>query len=77
MLNVLVEEKFIVLCDPGSTLNLSIIFCVIQVKAEYAWRRFVLDGRRVFTDYSTVVPLGGWRSGFRASREAKGLAAVK
>ncbi|MFS7915469.1 hypothetical protein Hanom_Chr02g00165691 [Helianthus anomalus] len=30
-----------------------------------------------FTDYSTAVPSGGWRSGFRASGRAKGLAAVE
>uniref|UniRef100_A0A251VRG7 Uncharacterized protein n=1 Tax=Helianthus annuus TaxID=4232 RepID=A0A251VRG7_HELAN len=48
-----------------------------QVKGKYGWRRFVLDGRRGFTDYSTVVPSSGWRSGFRASGRAKGLAAVE
>ncbi|MFS7963029.1 hypothetical protein Hanom_Chr08g00733371 [Helianthus anomalus] len=36
-----------------------------------------LDGRRDFTDYSTVVPSGRWRSGFRASGRAKGLATVE
>ncbi|MFS7984058.1 hypothetical protein Hanom_Chr11g00982041 [Helianthus anomalus] len=46
-------------CDPGSTPTLPIIFCGIQVKGEYGWRRFILDGRRGFTDYSTVVPSGG------------------
>ncbi|KAJ0601498.1 hypothetical protein HanRHA438_Chr00c01g0842611 [Helianthus annuus] len=47
------------------------------VKDVYGWRRFVLDGRRGFTDYSSVVPSGGWRSGFRASERAKGLAVVE
>ncbi|MFS7969043.1 hypothetical protein Hanom_Chr09g00804531 [Helianthus anomalus] len=47
------------------------------MKDEYGWRRFVLDGMRGFIDYSTVVPSGGWRSGFRASRRAKGLAAIE
>ncbi|KAF5822984.1 hypothetical protein HanXRQr2_Chr01g0033321 [Helianthus annuus] len=61
----------------SSTLTLSIIFYGIQVKGKYGWRRFVLDGRRGFTDYSTVVPSSGWRSGFRASGRAKGLAAVE
>ncbi|MFS7985824.1 hypothetical protein Hanom_Chr11g01003161 [Helianthus anomalus] len=36
------------------------------------WCRFVLEGRRGFTDYYTVVPLGGWRPGFRASGERQG-----
>ncbi|MFS8005388.1 hypothetical protein Hanom_Chr13g01236821 [Helianthus anomalus] len=71
------EERFGVTCDPGSTRTLPIIFCGIQVKGEYGWRRFVLDERRGFTDYSTVVPSGGWRSGFRASERAKGLATVE
>ncbi|MFS8026561.1 hypothetical protein Hanom_Chr16g01488151 [Helianthus anomalus] len=64
-------------CDPGSTPTLPIIFYRIQVKGEYGWRQFVLDGRRGFTDYSIVMPPGGWMSGFRASGRAKGLAAVK
>ncbi|MFS7974193.1 hypothetical protein Hanom_Chr09g00865731 [Helianthus anomalus] len=48
-----------VLCDPGSIPTLFVIFCGIQVKREYGWRLFDLDGRGGFTDYSTVVPLGG------------------
>ncbi|MFS7901203.1 hypothetical protein Hanom_Chr00s178887g01831341 [Helianthus anomalus] len=72
-----VREKFGVLYDTGSTLSLLIIFCCIQVNGEYGWRRFVLDGRRGFTDYSTVVFSGGWRSGFHRSRRAKGLAAIE
>ncbi|MFS7971625.1 hypothetical protein Hanom_Chr09g00835041 [Helianthus anomalus] len=47
------------------------------VKSEYGWRRFVLDWRRGFTDYSNVVSSGGWRSGFPAFGRAKGLAAIK
>ncbi|KAF5822430.1 hypothetical protein HanXRQr2_Chr01g0026401 [Helianthus annuus] len=61
----------------GSTPTLPIIFCGIQVKGEYGWRRFVLDGRRGFTDYSTVMPSGGWMSGFRAYGRAKRLATVE
>ncbi|MFS8030428.1 hypothetical protein Hanom_Chr17g01533891 [Helianthus anomalus] len=72
-----VGERLGVPCDSGSTLTLSIIFCVIRVNGEYGWRRFVLDGRRGFTDYSTVMPSDRWRSGFRASGRAKGLAAVE
>ncbi|MFS7950018.1 hypothetical protein Hanom_Chr06g00578451 [Helianthus anomalus] len=53
------------------------MFLVTQVKGEYGWRRIALDGRRVFTDYSTVVPSGGCRLGFRASGRVKGLAAVE
>ncbi|MFS7978680.1 hypothetical protein Hanom_Chr10g00918321 [Helianthus anomalus] len=47
------------------------------VKDKYGWRRFVLDGRRAFTGYFTVMSSGGWRSGFRTSGRAKGLEAVK
>ncbi|MFS8003820.1 hypothetical protein Hanom_Chr13g01218361 [Helianthus anomalus] len=72
-----VMERLGVHCNPGSTPTLPIIFCSIQVKGEYGWRWFVLDGRRGFTDYSIVVPSGGWRSGFRASGRAKGLATVE
>ncbi|MFS7923681.1 hypothetical protein Hanom_Chr03g00263631 [Helianthus anomalus] len=72
-----VREKLGVPCDPGPTQTLPIIFFGIQVKGEYGWRPFVLDGRRGFTDYSIVVSLDGWRSGFRASGRAKGLAAVE
>ncbi|MFS7991325.1 hypothetical protein Hanom_Chr12g01069441 [Helianthus anomalus] len=72
-----VEEKFGVSCDSDSTLTLSIIFYSIQVKGEYEWRRFVLDGRQGFTDYFIVMPSDGWRSGFRASMRVKGLAAVE
>ncbi|KAJ0481531.1 hypothetical protein HanIR_Chr13g0643541 [Helianthus annuus] len=35
-----------------------------------------MNGKRGFTDYSTVMHSGEWRSGFRASRRAKGLAAI-
>ncbi|MFS7993331.1 hypothetical protein Hanom_Chr12g01092811 [Helianthus anomalus] len=49
-----------------------LIFCGINVMAEYGWRRFVLDGRRGFTDYSTVVSSSGWRSGFYTSGRVKG-----
>ncbi|MFS7989224.1 hypothetical protein Hanom_Chr11g01044211 [Helianthus anomalus] len=52
--------------------SLLIIFCGIQVWAENGWRLFFLNGRRSFTDYSTWVPSGGWRSGFRESGRAKG-----
>ncbi|MFS7986893.1 hypothetical protein Hanom_Chr11g01015601 [Helianthus anomalus] len=72
-----VGEKLGVSYDPGSTPTLPIIFCGIQAKGEYGWRWFVLDERRGFTDYSTVVPSGEWRSGFRASGRAKGMAAVE
>ncbi|KAF5791816.1 hypothetical protein HanXRQr2_Chr09g0399121 [Helianthus annuus] len=72
-----VGEKLDVPCDPHSTPTLPIIFYDIQVKGEYRWRRFVLDGRRDFTDYSTVVPSGRWRPGFRTSRMANGLATVE
>ncbi|MFS8024976.1 hypothetical protein Hanom_Chr16g01469601 [Helianthus anomalus] len=58
-------------------LPLTNIFCGIQVKDEYGWRRFVLDGRRGFTDYSTIVPSGGRRSDFRSSGRAKGLVVVE
>ena len=45
----------------------------IRVKIEYGWRRFESDGRRGFTEfYNTVVPSGGWGSGFRASGEGGG-----
>ncbi|MFS7933406.1 hypothetical protein Hanom_Chr04g00379421 [Helianthus anomalus] len=74
---VVVGEKFGIPCDSGSTTTLLIIFCDIRVKGEYRWHRFVLDGRRSFTDYSTVVPSSGWKSGFRASGRAKGLATVE
>ncbi|MFS7925594.1 hypothetical protein Hanom_Chr04g00286891 [Helianthus anomalus] len=47
------------------------------LKGEYGWRRSILDGRRGFTDYSTVVPSGGWMSGFRPSGRTKGLTAVE
>ncbi|MFS7910437.1 hypothetical protein Hanom_Chr02g00106351 [Helianthus anomalus] len=47
------------------------------VKTQFVFIIFVLDGRRGFTDYSIVVSLDGWRSGFRASGRAKGLAAVE
>ncbi|KAJ0502198.1 hypothetical protein HanHA300_Chr11g0410071 [Helianthus annuus] len=70
-----VVERLGVFCDPSSTSTLPIISRGIQLKGEYEWRRFVLGGRRGFTNYSTVVPSGGW-SGFRASGRAKGLAAV-
>ncbi|KAJ0535364.1 hypothetical protein HanIR_Chr09g0429871 [Helianthus annuus] len=43
-----VGERFGVPCDPGSIATLLIILCGIQVKDEYGWRRFVLDGRRGF-----------------------------
>ncbi|MFS7968855.1 hypothetical protein Hanom_Chr09g00802401 [Helianthus anomalus] len=72
-----VEKRLVVPCDPGSTPTLYIIFYGIQVMCEYGWRRFVLDGRRCFTDYSTVVPSGGWRSTFCATGGVKGLAAVE
>ncbi|MFS7962910.1 hypothetical protein Hanom_Chr08g00732021 [Helianthus anomalus] len=42
------------------------------MKREYGWRRFVLDERRGFNEYSTVMPSGGWRSGFRAFGRVKG-----
>ncbi|MFS7946207.1 hypothetical protein Hanom_Chr06g00533291 [Helianthus anomalus] len=74
---LVVGERLGVPCDPGSTLTLPIIFCGIQVMGEYGWCRFVLDGSRGFTDYSTVVPSGGWRLGLRASVRAKGLAVVE
>ncbi|MFS8017551.1 hypothetical protein Hanom_Chr15g01381741 [Helianthus anomalus] len=56
----MVWKKFGVSCDPGSTLTLLIILCDIQVTGEQGWRRFVSDGRRDFTDYSTVVS-PGWQ----------------
>ncbi|MFS7990883.1 hypothetical protein Hanom_Chr11g01064161 [Helianthus anomalus] len=68
----MVVKRLGVLCNPNSTPTLSIIFCGIQVKGEYGWRWFVLDRSRVFIDYYTVVPSGGWRTGFRASGRAKG-----
>ncbi|MFS7902405.1 hypothetical protein Hanom_Chr01g00010911 [Helianthus anomalus] len=71
----LVEERLSVPWDPDSTLTLHIILCGIQVKGEYGWRWFVLDGRRAFTGYSTVMPSNGWRSGFLPSGRAKWLAA--
>ncbi|MFS8006486.1 hypothetical protein Hanom_Chr14g01249711 [Helianthus anomalus] len=74
---VVVGERLGVTCDPCLTPTLLIILCGIQVKGEYGWRRFVLDGRQGFTDYSTVVPLGRWRLGFCTSGRAKGLAAVE
>ncbi|MFS8003361.1 hypothetical protein Hanom_Chr13g01213101 [Helianthus anomalus] len=46
-------------------------------EGEYGWRWFVLDWRRGFTDYSTVVHSGGWMLRFRASGRDKGLAAVE
>ncbi|MFS8025359.1 hypothetical protein Hanom_Chr16g01474011 [Helianthus anomalus] len=52
-------EKLSVFCDTGSTPTFLTIFCGIQVKDEYGWRRFVLDGRRHFTDYSTIVSSNG------------------
>ncbi|KAJ0853001.1 hypothetical protein HanRHA438_Chr14g0646151 [Helianthus annuus] len=39
--------------------------------------QFIFDGRRGFTDYSTVMHSGGWRSCFCASRKVKWLAAVE
>ncbi|MFS7899518.1 hypothetical protein Hanom_Chr00s062982g01785891 [Helianthus anomalus] len=36
-----------------------IIFCDIQVKSEYGWRWFDLDGRRGFTDYFIIMPSDG------------------
>ncbi|MFS7988158.1 hypothetical protein Hanom_Chr11g01031361 [Helianthus anomalus] len=72
-----VVERLGVSCDQGSSPTIPIILCGIQMKGEYGWRRFVLDGRQGFTDYSTFVPSGGWRSGFRAYGRAKGLAAVE
>ncbi|MFS7964486.1 hypothetical protein Hanom_Chr08g00750931 [Helianthus anomalus] len=71
-----VEKRFGFSCNLRSILTFSIIFCGIQVKGEYVWRRFVLDGRRGFPDYSTVVPSDGWRPGFHASVGDKGLTAV-
>ncbi|MFS7889151.1 hypothetical protein Hanom_Chr00s000003g01603531 [Helianthus anomalus] len=53
-------------------LTLLIILCDIQVKSEYGWRRFDLDDRQGFTDYSTAVPSDGWMFGFRASGESQG-----
>ncbi|MFS7967702.1 hypothetical protein Hanom_Chr09g00788831 [Helianthus anomalus] len=44
------EHGVSVPCDPGSTPTLPIIFCGIEVKDEYGWRQFILDGRRDFTD---------------------------
>ncbi|MFS7999975.1 hypothetical protein Hanom_Chr12g01172941 [Helianthus anomalus] len=55
--------------DPGSILTL---LCGIQVKSKYGWRWFDLDEKRGFTDYSTIVPSGRWRLGFRASEESQG-----
>ncbi|MFS7993106.1 hypothetical protein Hanom_Chr12g01090171 [Helianthus anomalus] len=52
----MIEEKLVISCDQGSTHILLIIFYGIQVKGEYRWRRFILDRRQDFTDYSTVVP---------------------
>ncbi|MFS7973076.1 hypothetical protein Hanom_Chr09g00852341 [Helianthus anomalus] len=66
-----VGERIGVPCDSGPIPTLLIIFCGIQVKSEYGWRRFDLDERRGFTDYSTVMPSGGWRSGFRACGESQ------
>ncbi|MFS7977643.1 hypothetical protein Hanom_Chr10g00906421 [Helianthus anomalus] len=70
-------KDLVFFCDSSSTHVLPIIFCDIQVIGGYRWRRFILDERRGFTDYSTVVLSGGWRPGFRASGRAKGLAAVE
>ncbi|MFS8003169.1 hypothetical protein Hanom_Chr13g01210731 [Helianthus anomalus] len=72
-----VGERFGVTCDLGSTPTLPIILCGIQVKSEYGWRRFVLDRRRSFIDYSIVVPSCGCMSGFRASGRVKRLVAVE
>ncbi|MFS8020116.1 hypothetical protein Hanom_Chr15g01411771 [Helianthus anomalus] len=44
----MVGKKLGVPCDPGSTPTLPIIFCSIQVKDEYMWRWFILDGKRSF-----------------------------
>ncbi|MFS7976892.1 hypothetical protein Hanom_Chr10g00897681 [Helianthus anomalus] len=52
-----VGEKLGVHSDPGSIPTLPIIFCDIQVKGEYEWRRLVLDGRRGFNDYLIVVKM--------------------
>ncbi|MFS7904613.1 hypothetical protein Hanom_Chr01g00038151 [Helianthus anomalus] len=52
-------ERLGVSCNPSSTLTLPTILCGIQVKGKYEWRRFVLDGRRDFTDYSIGVPSDG------------------
>ncbi|MFS8017079.1 hypothetical protein Hanom_Chr15g01376041 [Helianthus anomalus] len=35
--------------------------------------QFDLDGKRGFTDYTSVVSSGGWRSGFRGSGESQGV----
>ncbi|MFS7931686.1 hypothetical protein Hanom_Chr04g00358861 [Helianthus anomalus] len=48
-----------------------VFFCGIQVKGEYGCR-FILDERRDFTDYSTVMNSDRWRLGFRAPGRAKG-----
>ncbi|MFS7931029.1 hypothetical protein Hanom_Chr04g00351171 [Helianthus anomalus] len=72
-----IEERFGISCDLSSTPTLPITFCGIQVKGEYGWRRFVLDGRRAFTDYSTVIPFGRVEVGFSRIWESRGLMAVE
>ncbi|MFS7987011.1 hypothetical protein Hanom_Chr11g01016981 [Helianthus anomalus] len=88
----MVGEKLSVSCDPALTPTLLIIFCGIQVKGKYGWRRFVLDGRlgftdgwrrfvfngrRGFNDYSTVVLSDGWRSGLRGVTMVGTVLAIK
>ncbi|MFS7968698.1 hypothetical protein Hanom_Chr09g00800641 [Helianthus anomalus] len=45
-----IEKRFGVSCYSDSNFTLLIILCGIQMKGEYGWRRFVLDGRRGFTN---------------------------
>ncbi|KAM0064040.1 hypothetical protein Hdeb2414_s0003g00097991 [Helianthus debilis subsp. tardiflorus] len=66
------RKELVFLVTLGLILTLLVIFWGIQVKSEYGWRRFDLDERQGFTDYSIVVHSSGWRSGFRASRESQG-----
>ncbi|KAJ0602459.1 hypothetical protein HanIR_Chr03g0139961 [Helianthus annuus] len=72
----MVGERLSVPCELGSTPTLLIIFCGIQVMSEY-WAPVHLGWEARFTDYSTVVPSGRWRSGFHVSGRAKGLATVE
>ncbi|MFS7960457.1 hypothetical protein Hanom_Chr08g00703371 [Helianthus anomalus] len=80
--NVVVIEwlgKYFILLVTQVQLSLCslIIFYGIQLKGKCGWRRFILDGRRGFTDYSTVMSTDGWRSAFHASWRAKGLETVE
>ncbi|MFS7923152.1 hypothetical protein Hanom_Chr03g00257331 [Helianthus anomalus] len=56
---LVIGERLSVLCDPYLTLTLTIIFCGIQVKGEYGWRRFVW----IVGEVLPIIPLSCIRAG--------------